>query len=265
MMVEQVLAPMLWGWLGAATLMVVLWLWQMRSGNAGIVDVGWAFAIGSLALYAALQSDAWGPRKILVGGVGVVWGYRLAWHLLRDRIWGRPEEGRYVTLRENWRAYVERAFFIFFQAQALLAILLALPFFLALRDTTPGWTVFDVAGLALWLIGVFGESLADRQLVKFKEDPANRGKTCRAGLWRYSRHPNYFFEWILWCGMATLALGTPAGWLAYLSPALILFFILRVTGIPPTEAQALKSRGEDYRRYQQETSAFFPWFPREAK
>ena len=101
--------------------------------------------------------------------------------------------------------------------------------------------------------------------MKFKEDPANRGKTCRAGLWRYSRHPNYFFEWVLWCGMATLALGTPLGWLAYLSPALILYFILKITGIPPTEAQSLKSRGDDYRRYQQETSAFFPWFPKEVK
>ena len=114
MPVDSVLVPMLWGWLGAATFMVALWLWQMRSGNAGIVDVGWAFAIGSLALYAALQSDTWWPRRILVGGVGAIWGYRLAWHLLTDRIWNRPEEGRYVTLRENWKNHVQRAFLIFF-------------------------------------------------------------------------------------------------------------------------------------------------------
>ena len=259
---DAVLTPMLWGWVGAAALMTVLWLWQIRSGNAGIVDVAWAFAIGSLAIFAALQSDTWWPRRLLVGGVGAIWGYRLAWHLLRDRILGRPEEGRYVTLRENWKNHLQRAFFIFFQAQALLAIVLALPFFLAVRQPLAAWTTADMVGLGIWALGVFGESLADHQLARFKENPANRGLTCRAGLWRYSRHPNYFFEWVLWCGMATLALGTPAGWLAYLSPALILFFILRITGIPPTEAQALKSRGEDYRRYQQETSAFFPWFPR---
>ena len=256
---------MLWGWLGVALFMAALWAWQIRSGNAGIVDFGWAFSIASLAVFAASASDAPLLRKVVVGGTGSIWGYRLALHLLRDRILGQPEEGRYVTLRRNWAATVQRFFFVFFQAQALLAIVLALPFFLAARRTDPGISGFEVAGLLIWVAGVAGESLADHQLARFKSDPANRGKTCRAGLWRYSRHPNYFFEWVLWCGMATLALGAPFGWLAYGSPALILFFILRITGIPPTEAQALASRGDDYRRYQRETSAFFPWFPREAQ
>lgn len=265
MPVEDVLAPMLLGWLGAAVFMAALWIWQIRTANAGIVDVGWAFSIGALAVFAALQSDAWWPRRLVVGAAGAIWGGRLAWHLLRDRILGRPEEGRYATLRENWKEHLQPAFFVFFQAQALLAVVLALPFFLALRQPTPGWTAADLGGVCVWAIGVLGESLADRQLKRFKDDPANRGRSCRAGLWRYSRHPNYFFEWIVWCGMATFALGAPNGWLACLSPALILFFIFRVTGIPPTEAQALRSRGDDYRRYQRETSVFFPWFPRRSR
>ena len=106
-----------------------------------------------------------------------------------------------------------------------------------------------------------GESAADRQLEAFRRDPANRGKTCRVGLWRVSRHPNYFFEWLVWVAYFVFALASPWGWVTIYCPALMLFFLFRVTGIPATEAQALKSRGEDYRQYQRTTSAFFPWFP----
>ena len=111
------------------------------------------------------------------------------------------------------------------------------------------------------VMGVIGETVADRQLLAFKRDPAHRGRTCRAGLWRYSRHPNYFFEWVLWCGFGAFGLTGPLGWLGLAAPFLILFTILFETGIPPTEAQALASRGEDYRRYQRTTRAFVPWPP----
>jgi steroid 5-alpha reductase family enzyme len=112
------------------------------------------------------------------------------------------------------------------------------------------------------LIGMVGEAIADWQLEKFKKDPANKGKTCTAGLWNYSRHPNYFFEWLMWIGCATIALASPWGWLGLLSPALILYFLLGATGIPATEAQALRSRGDEYRAYQRSTNAFVPWFPK---
>ena len=107
-----------------------------------------------------------------------------------------------------------------------------------------------------------GEAAADAQLNKFKSDPSNKGRTCQVGLWRYSRHPNYFFEWLIWVAFALFALASPGGCWGLLSPALILYFVLRVTGIPATEAQAIRTRGEEYRRYQQTTSAFVPWFPK---
>jgi steroid 5-alpha reductase family enzyme len=107
-----------------------------------------------------------------------------------------------------------------------------------------------------------GEALADRQLESFKRDPQNRGRVCDVGLWRYSRHPNYFFEWLIWLSYALYASTSPAGWAAWIAPALILYFLLRVTGIPATEAQALRSRGDAYRRYQARTSPFVPWFRR---
>jgi steroid 5-alpha reductase family enzyme len=137
-----------------------------------------------------------------------------------------------------------------------------LPFALAAVSTRPFPLASDLVGMALVVVGVIGETVADRQLLAFKQNPAHRGGTCRAGLWRYSRHPNYFFEWVLWCGFGTVGLAGPLGWLGLAAPFLILLSILFVTGIPPTEAQALASRGEDYRHYQRTTSPFVPWPPR---
>ena len=150
---------------------------------------------------------------------------------------------------------------MFFQAQALLDVVLSLSFLVAIRNTS-SWGGGDFLGVLIWVVAVVGESVADRQLERFRTEPANRGKTCRMGLWRYSRHPNYFFEWLVWCGIGLAALAAPLGWLALASPAIMLFLILKVTGIPPTEERAVLSRGKDYRDYQATTSAFVPWLPK---
>jgi steroid 5-alpha reductase family enzyme len=121
-----------------------------------------------------------------------------------------------------------------------------------------------VAGIAVWVASIAGESIADRQLARFRADPAHRGRTCRAGLWRYSRHPNYFFEWLHWFTYVALAVGSPLPWLSLAGPIVMYVFLRWVSGIPFTEAQALRTRGEDYRRYQQSTPLLFPWFPRTA-
>lgn len=251
------------GWAVGAGVMILLWMSQRRTGNAGIVDVGWAAITGFLAILYGILGDGALPRRILLAVLGGLWGWRLAWHLWRDRIWNQPEEGRYVTLRGQWSPHADRAFFIFFQAQALAAVVLSVPFALAAlaRPAFPVST--DLAALALVAVGVVGETIADRQLVAFKRDPAARGRTCRAGLWRYSRHPNYFFEWIIWCGFGVLGLTGPWGWTGLVAPALMLYSIVFVTGIPPTEAQAVASRGDDYRAYQRTTSPFVPWPPRD--
>ena len=117
-------------------------------------------------------------------------------------------------------------------------------------------------GAGIWLVSILCEAIADLQLSAFKKNPENKGKTCREGLWKYSRHPNYFFEWMMWIGYAVFALGSPWGWLGLLSPALVLYFLFGSTGIPATEAQALRTRGNAYREYQRATSSFVPWFPK---
>jgi len=141
-------------------------------------------------------------------------------------------------------------------------VFFSLPILVATRNAQARWTGWDIAGVLIWCISVGNTVLADRQLARFRARPGNRGKTCREGWWRYSRHPNYFFEWLHWWSYVSLAAGARYGWVALLAPAAMLYLLFRVTGIPPTEAQALASRGDDYRVYQRTTSAFFPWFPK---
>ena len=246
----------------AAVIMIALWLVQRKTANAGIVDVGWAGSIGILGLLFAITSDGYTMRRVLVGAMIGIWSSRLAWHLLTDRVLGHLEEGRYRTLRAKWGERTDRNLFLFFQAQAVLALLFALPVFAVARNEAGPLTVWDYAGVAIWLVAAGCTALADRQLARFKSRPENRGKTCREGLWRYSRHPNYFFEWLHWWTYAAMAVGSAWWWSPVAAPLVMLFFLLKVTGIPPTEAQALASRGEDYRAYQRTTSAFVPWFPK---
>ncbi len=251
------------GWGLAAGVMLVLWALQLRTQDATEVDVAWAANLGGLAVLFAVLADGNPVRRALVGGLVALATWRLALHLYLDRARTGVEDGRYATLRAKWGSAAPRNFFWFFQAQALLDALLALPFLLACGDESPLGPL-DFAGVALFAVGMVGESIADRQLARFRRDPSNRGRTCRVGLWRTSRHPNYFFQWLLWCAYASFALGADWGWIGLGSPLLMLALILFVTGIPPTEAQALRSRGDDYREYQRTTSAFVPWFPRAA-
>jgi steroid 5-alpha reductase family enzyme len=241
--------------------MLVLWLVHFPMRNASIVDAGWAGGLALLALLYGVEGNGYLPRRTLISGMGFVWGTRLAIHLL-VRILGHPEEGRYVNLRQKWKTNLGFKFLIFFEFQALLCVVLSLPFLFPALNAREGLSWLEYAGLLVWLTGIAGESIADRQLAAFKADPASKGKTCRRGLWRYSRHPNYFFEWLIWVGFGLVSIASPYGWLGLLSPMLILIFLVFVSGIPPTEAQALRSKGDEYREYQRTTSAFVPWPPR---
>lgn len=251
-------------WVLSASLMAALWLWHRRLRNVGVVDVGWTTSVGAAAVLYAVVGPGDRTRRWLIAGMVVVWSARLSTYLLRDRVFGAPEDPRYAELRRAGSLAAAGSFFYFFQAQALLAVLFSVPALVAAFNPEPRLSAFEVAGLTLWCVALVGEATADRQLARCKARPESRGKTCRDGLWRYSRHPNYFFEWLVWVGGALFALGSPHGWIALACPALMLYLIFRVTGIPATEAQALRTKGDDYRRYQRTTSAFVPWFPRRA-
>jgi steroid 5-alpha reductase family enzyme len=236
------------------------WLWQQKRRNAGIVDAIWAAGLGGAAVLMAWLGDGALWSRTTLALLGGVWGLRLALHLWR-RVRGEHEDGRYAHLRSLWGNGGTK-WFAFFQFQALLIVLFSLPFLAVARNPVDGPTAWWIAGVALWFACVGGEALADAQLARFRADTANKGKTCRAGLWRYSRHPNYFFEWLHWLSYVLLAVGSPQAWLSWGGPVVMFVFLRWLSGIPFTEAQALRTRGEDYRAYQRSTNMLFPWFPR---
>lgn len=240
--------------------MAATWELQRRTGNAGYVDVVWAALMGGAAIYySAFGAGATWPR-LLVAMLGGIWGFRLSLHLLA-RVLHEAEDGRYRHLREHWNGD-QRKFFGFFMLQALMTAVFSLPFLVAASNPSPSLGPWALAGVALWVVSLGGESLADAQLARFRACAAHRGRTCREGMWRYSRHPNYFFEWLHWFSYVLLSIGSPWWWLSLAGPLVMGASLVWISGIPFTEAQALRSRGDDYRRYQQETSVFFPWFPR---
>ena len=245
-------------WLLAAATMTLGWLWQRRHRNAGIVDVLWAAGVGASALYFAVLGNGAPWLRLILVLFGGAWGVRLALHLWA-RVRGEPEDGRYENLREHWHGD-QWKFFGFFQFQAALIVLFALPFVAVARNREPS-VVWIMAAAAIWLASVIGEAIADRQLARFRSTPSNRGHTCREGLWRYSRHPNYFFEWTHWFAYVCLAVGSPIAWLAWAGPLVMFVFLRFISGVPYTEKQALRSRGDEYRRYQRSTSMLIPWFP----
>jgi len=249
------------GLAGACLVMALLWIVYLRTGNPAVVDPGWAGVLAALGGLYAFAGRGHVSHRILIGVMAGVWGTRLCVHLVSRAAGGRPD-GRYDTLRQEWKTGLRWKFFLFFEAQAVLACLLSIVFLLTAMNPAPGLSGFEIGALALSLAALAGEAVADAQLEAFKRHDGGRGDVCRRGLWNYSRHPNYFFEWLVWVAFALAALAAPCGWIGVCAPAVMLYLLFRVTGIPATEAQAVRTRGEAYREYQRTTSAFVPWFRR---
>ena len=234
------------------------WL-ARRIDNFGTVDVVWSYAFAGLAAGLAITEDGWPARRWALAALVAAWSVRLGTHLARRVAAYHPcEDKRYRQLRVDWSGRFAVRMFGFFQIQALSVVVLATPLFLAMRHEAPAFHALEVAGVALAIIALTGEALADAQLRAFKRDPSERGGVCARGLWAWSRHPNYFFEWLVWLAFALIALPAAWGWVGLVAPAIMLALLLRFTGIPLLEQQALASKGEAYRRYQETTSAFFP-------
>lgn len=247
--------------LACCFILTLVWLWAVKINNAGIVDVFWSYNFPVIAIICYFVGEGSVERKMLLCGMIILWGLRLGTYLL-VRVFGHldREDVRYAKLRVDWAPNANAKFFGFFMMQAVSNVILALPFIIVCQNTAPKISVIEYAGMVLWGGAVLGEAIADRQMQVFKKDPANKGKICNIGLWNYSRHPNYFFEWLIWVAYFIFALVSPYGWIGIVSPLIILYLLLKVTGIPMTEELMLRSRGEAFKEYQRTTSSFVPWF-----
>lgn len=251
------------GMLFCVSLMSFIWWLSVKIKNAGIVDIAWSAGFSVLAVLYGLLASGDESRRWLITAMAVLWSLRLGIYLYIRVMGHHPvEDRRYAQLRVEWGSSADRKMFWFFQLQGVLQLVLSLPFLLAALNPASGLHWLEWTGAIIWLLALAGESLADAQLKTFKADPANKGGVCRVGLWRYSRHPNYFFEWLIWVGFFLFAAPSPWGWVTIFCPLLMWHFLLNVTGIPMTEELAVKTKGQAYLDYQRTTNKFVPWFPK---
>jgi steroid 5-alpha reductase family enzyme len=247
----------------AVSIMVYMIGWFIAArirGRNDIADVAWGLGFILVAGVSLVAAGVYPLRGLLVSGLVLVWGVRLALHI-HSRNRGRGEDSRYRKWREEWgRWFVLRSFLQVFMLQGILLLLVAMPIiFVNQAPAEPlGW--LDLLGLAIWLYGFGFEAIGDWQLLQFTRNPANKGKLMTSGLWRYTRHPNYFGEVTLWWGIWLMVLTLSGGWLTVIGPLTITFLILKVSGIPMLE-KPYEERA-DFQEYQRHTSAFFPLPPK---
>lgn len=231
------------------------WLVSLMRNDVSIVDSMWSIMFLIAAVIYASQADSLGVRGYLVVILVTIWALRLALHIT-IRNWGEEEDHRYQKIREkNAPNFELKSIYIVFGLQAVLAWFISLPLLAGIGSDTP-LGILDYAGMALWLTGFVFESVADYQLLVFKKDPANQGAVMDRGLWKYSRHPNYFGESCIWWGYFILALSA-GGWWSILSPMLMTFLLLRVSGVAMLEKD-IGNRRPAYAEYVDRTNAFFP-------
>lgn len=228
-----------------------------------LVDVIWTAGLGMAATAFFVYADLGSPRAWVVLLLIGFWSFRLSLHLLKDRVLSGHEDPRYKALAGHWGKNAPRNFYFLFLAQILFIALFLYPVSLAMQNSTRGWMWTDMLAVLIAMVALIGEALADRQLSIFRSRSGNKGAVCRIGLWRFSRHPNYFFEWLHWFAYVAFAITGANGWLALLGPISMYIFLRFLTGVPHAERSSLKSRGDAYRDYQKTTNAFFPWIPRD--
>ena len=260
-LIESVWGLLVVGAILASAAMALMWVVQVRIRDTSHVDVAWAVLIACCAILYGLLADGDTGHRVLAAALASIWGFRLGAYLLFDRVLGKEEDGRYRELRRRWSPHANRRFFWFFQSRRSSSSSSRCRSRSSRRTRRAASARSSGPVSPCGRSETPGRSSPTIQLARWRGNPENTGKTARAGLWSWSRHPNYFFESVTWCGIALVASAAPWGWLAWLVPAGLLYLLFKVTGIPATEAQALRSR-EDYAEYQRTTSVFVPLPPR---
>jgi steroid 5-alpha reductase family enzyme len=245
--------------IGLSVIMTGAWAVQRATGASGWIDTIWSTAVGLGGMAAAAFAEGDGGRRTIVLVLVTIWSLRLGAHIaMRTR--GGGEDPRYEKLIEEWGTSAALRLWLFLQVQALAAFVLVLAVYLAAATTAPFPRFIDLLAIGIAVIAVAGEAISDHQLALFRKTPEAKTGVMERGLWRYSRHPNYFFEWLFWCAWPMMAIAVPLGWswLALLAPLQMYWLLVHVSGIPPLEQHMLASRGENFRALQARVNAFFP-------
>lgn len=249
--------------IGLAALLTVLtlfWALSVRLRDTSIVDILWGPGFVLLAWVYVTMHSAARPRALLVAWLVTLWGVRLALHIYRRH---RGEDPRYVAMRRrHGERFWWKSLFVVFWLQGVILWFVAWPLLMAIASPEPtSLTVLDGIGVAIFAIGFLFEAVGDHQLTAFRRNPGNRGTVLSTGLWRYTRHPNYFGDALLWWGLFTIACAVPGGWRTIGSPLLMTWLLMRVSGVTLLE-EGLRASRPGYADYVARTSAFVPWFPR---
>lgn len=246
-------------------IMLLFWLVYLIQKQIDIVDIAWGLSFIMSALIYYILGDGYIWRKGLILFIVSVWSLRLVSYYIKRFQVGR-DDPRYLEMIHNSTnpifgkiENIPLKVLFLFLVQGMMVTILSLPFALMNQNANPFFSTCEVFGLLIWMGGMVGEAVADSQLHTFKQNPTNTARVCEEGLWGYSRHPNYFFEWVIWVGYGIMALGSTYGWLGLISQGIILYLLLKVSGIPYTEAEALRTKGDAYRDYQDRVSPFIPW------
>ena len=243
------------GLYGILALAALTWLVSLIKRDVSIVDSMWSVMIFASAFVYSSSVEPYWNRSSLVLTLVLLWALRLTMYITW-RHWGEPEDARYQAIRRKYEpSFPLKSLGIIFVFQAFLAWIISMPLWIALSVPFE-YTVFDILAVGLWTIGMFFESVGDWQLARFKANPANHGKVMNHGLWRYTRHPNYFGECLIWWGFFLFAVPTGAWW-AILSPVLLTFLLLKFSGVTMLE-EAIVDRRPAYREYIESTNAFIP-------
>jgi steroid 5-alpha reductase family enzyme len=234
------------------------WKVQRLSNQSGWIDTIWSLSVGAGGVAAALLADGDFGRRMCVLIMIAAWAARLGSHIAR-RTHGGGEDPRYEKLIDEWGNRAAWRLFLFLQIQGLVAFILVLAVYLSASNDADFPRVLDVFALLVAAVALCGEGVADAQLASFRKTPEAKTEVCETGLWRYSRHPNYFFEWLFWCCWPILAFSSEAAsWLSMLAPLLMYWLLVHVSGIPPLEEHMLRTRGEKFRALQHRVNAFLP-------
>lgn len=249
----------------AASVMILAWLVHLLLGKASIVDFFWGpgFAVMAWLTFSLTQADL--VHKLLIAVLVSIWAFRLAFHIARRNL-GKPEDPRYADMRaKHPDNFWIRSLFTVFLLQAAVMWLVSLPVQLGQQGPSSGGLgLLDWIGLLIWSVGFFWETIGDEQLYRFKSDPANKGKVLDSGLWRYSRHPNYFGEAIMWWALFLIAFSAPNGGWSFIGPLLLTLLLLKVSGVSLTE-QKMSQTYSELEKYKGRVSAFIPRPPKEPK